>query len=168
MDLFEKQEKGKEILEGGEKVILTLKSNGKYIVEVTQGMIKVTQKGAMNAINKGLVGTKTFSIKNISGVQFKSPGMTTGYIQFVLVGSRENKGGVFGAVKDENTITFSKKEAHLMNELKDFIEYSIENPTTNHNISHEYNDLRKLKELLDEGLITEEEFTTKKKQILGL
>lgn len=31
-----------------------------------------------------------------------------------------------------------------------------------------YNDLKELKELLDEGIITEEEFNAKKKQLLGL
>ena len=168
MDLFEKKEKGKEILDGGERVVLSLKSNGKYTIEVTKGAIKVTQKGLLNTITKGLVGAKTFSVKNLSGVQYKAPGMTTGYIQFVLIGSNETKSGVFGAVKDENTILFTKKEESLIRELKEFIEYSIENPNSQKKEESGFSDLHKLKELLDDGIITEEEFAVKKKQILGL
>lgn len=168
MDLFEKEEKGKEILDGGKRVILTLKSNGKYTVEVTSGAIKVTQKGALNVLNKGLVGTKTFSINRLSGVQLKDPGMTTGYLQFILMGSSEGKGGVFNAVQDENTITFSKKEKNLIHELKDFIDYAIENANNQGKDAPDLNDIRKLKNLLDDGIITEEEFAVKKKQILGL
>ena len=167
MDLFEKKEKGKEILDGGKRVVLTFKSNGKYNVEVTHGAIKVTQKGALNMINRGLVGTKTFSINRLSGIQLKDPGMTTGYLQFILIGSGEGKGGVFNAVKDENTITFGKKEKNLAHELKEYVDYMIENPQSQ-SVHSELDDLHKLKALLDEGVITEEEFKTKKKQILGL
>jgi hypothetical protein len=168
MDLFEKEEKGKEILDGGKRVILTLKSNGKYTVEVTSGAIKVTQKGALNVLNKGLVGTKTFSINRLSGVQLKDPGMTTGYLQFILMGSSEGKGGVFNAVQDENTITFSKKEKNLIHELKDFIDYAIENPNNREKDAPDLDDLRKLKSLLDDGIITAKEFEAKKIKLLDL
>ena len=45
MDLFTKKEKGKEILDNERKVIINLKSNGKFEIEVTQSMIKVSPKG---------------------------------------------------------------------------------------------------------------------------
>lgn len=35
-------------------------------------------------------------------------------------------------------------------------------------VDNGYNDLEKLKELYDKGVITEEEFTEKKKQVLGI
>lgn len=168
MDLFEKEEKRKEILDNGNKVILTLKSNGKYIVEVSHKSIKVSQKGVRNSINRGLVGTKTFSINRLSGVQYKKPGFTTGYLQFILMGSGENKRGVFGAVSDENSIVFSKKEDGLIRELKEFIEYAIENPDQESNKRSDLSDLEQIKHLMDEGIITQEEFIAKKKQILGL
>lgn len=167
MDLFEKKEKQKEILDGGKKVVLTIKSKGKYIVEITHGTIKVTQKGVMNALTKGIVGSKTFSINRLSGVQYKKPGFLTGYLQFILMGSGEGKGGVNNAVTDENTILFAtKNEDILMRELKEFIEYSIESPEGKP--STDLSDLKKLKDLLDDGIITQDEFAAKKKQILGL
>lgn len=69
MDLFAKEEKGKEILNDGNTVIIHLKSNGKFDIEITNDTIKVTPKGFSNAVNKGLVGTKTYAIQNLSGVQ---------------------------------------------------------------------------------------------------
>lgn len=167
MDLFEKEEKRKEILDGGSRVILNLKSNGKYTVEITRKSVKVTQKGVSNVLTKGIVGTKTFALNRMSGVQYKKPGMTTGYLQFIVIGSGENKRGVFGAVQDENSITFTKKEDGLIRELKEFIDYAIENPESQSN-GNNLDDLQKLKNLLDSGAITSEEFSAKKTQILGL
>lgn len=165
MDLFTKKEKGKEILDNGRKVIINLKSNGKFEIEVTQSMIKVFPKGFINAVNKGLVGQKTYKIENLTGVQYKKPGLTTGYIQFVLMGSRESKRGVTGAVHDENSITFSnKKEALLMLELKEFVENKMQTKNSNFSTADE---LLKLKQLLDSGVITEKEFEAEKRKILG-
>ena len=43
-------------------------------------------------------------------------------MQIVLIGGRDARNGVSGAVKDENSITFSKKEDHLILEIKEYIE----------------------------------------------
>ena len=44
----------------------------------------------------------------------------------------------------------------------------IENESIFSEASEQVNELRKWKELLDDGVITEEEFNQKKKQLLGL
>ena len=168
-NLFTCEEKGKEIISYGEKVVLNLKSNGKYVITVTQDYITILQKGVMNALNRGFTGEKTFMFKNMSGVQYKSPGITTGYLQLILIGSRESKGGVTGAVKDENTILFSKKENSLILELKEFIEYKMtHSDNTPQHSNSELDEIRKLKELFDEGIISRDEFEIKKKQLLGI
>ena len=169
-ELFKKKEKGKEIVIPGEKVILNLKSNGKYIVTVTRDSVSILAKGFMNAVNKGITGEKQFFFKNMSGIQYKEPGFTTGYMQFILIGSQESKRGVSGAVKDENTILFLKKEQHLMLELKNFIEYRLVqiNERPSNNSSNSVDEIRKFKQLLDDGIITQEEFDAKKRQLLGL
>lgn len=169
-DLFDKAEKGKEIASSGSEVVLHLKSNGKFEVTVTRNSVSIQQKGALNALNRGFTGEKKFMLKNISGLQYKEAGFTTGYLQLILIGSSESKRGVTGAVKDENTILFAKKEQHLIEELKEYIEYVISTeetgqPSSNNSAADE---IRKYKELLDDGIITQEEFDIKKKQLLGL
>lgn len=168
--LFTKQESGKEIISKN-KVILNLKSNCKYTITVTDDYVSIEQKGIMNTLNRGITGSKTFMFKNMSGLQYKKSGMTTGYLQLILVGSMESKGGVMSAVKDENTILFAKKEEHLILELKEYIEYKMSHIDKPHENTYDhllYNELKDLKSLLDDGIITQSEFNEKKKQILGL
>lgn len=171
MKLFTNSVPGKEIL-GNECVILSLKSNGKYTIEVDSNCVKITQKGVKNMLNKGLSGTKTYPFSSLTSIQFKEPGFTTGYLQFVLMGSVENKHGVSGAIKDENTILFTKKELPLILELKEYIEFKINNKVISNNIVSstltEVDEILKYKKLLDQGILTQEEFDAKKKQLLGL
>lgn len=103
-----------------------------------------------------------------SGVQYKKPGFTTGYLQIVLIGGRDARNGVSGAVKDENSITFSKKEDHLILEIKEYIENYIHERSAGSATASNLDEIRKLKELLDIGAITDEEFEAKKAQLLNI
>ena len=145
------------------------KSNGKYEVVVDNGYLRWTSKGMLNFVNKGSKGEKSVPIKSISAVQIKEPRLTTGYIQFAYSGASESKGGVFDAVKDENTITFNnKKDLAQAKDLKTLIE-SLQNEGSQSTAqSSGADELLKFKELLDAGAITEEEYEAKKKQILGM
>ena len=84
------------------------------------------------------------------------------------MGSRESKRGVTGAVHDENSITFSnKKEALLMLELKEFVENKMNSIQTKNSNFSTADELLKLKQLLDSGVINEKEFEAEKRKILG-
>ena len=145
------------------------KSNGKYEVVVDNGYLRWTSKGMLNFVNKGSKGEKSVPIKSISAVQIKEPRLTTGYIQFAYSGASESKGGVFDAVKDENTITFNnKKELAQAKELKTLIESLQNEGSQSTTQSSGADELLKFKELLDAGAITGEEYEAKKKQILGM
>lgn len=168
MDLFTRADKQKEIL-GADAAIIHLKSNGKFDVTIHGNFLKVEPRGFANAINKGLTGEKTYDLNNVSGVQYKKPGMTTGYLQIILIGGRDAHGGVLGAVKDENSITFSKKEDHLILQIKEYIENYIHSRSVSSTpAASGLDEIRKLKELLDIGAITQEEFEAKKSQLLKL
>ena len=171
LPLLTKEEAGKEILEYGQHAILSLKSDGKYVIEVSHEAISVTSSGALNLMNKGNVGTKTYPMKKITGVQYKEPKFTAGYFSILMSGTKDSMGGVFGAVKDENSILFTQKESNLILELKEFIEYKINhtNDSTSATATVSVADeIMKFKQLLDSGVITEEEFEAKKTQLLGL
>lgn len=47
----------------------------------------------------------------------KAGALTNGYIQFVILGSRESKGGLMAATQDENTVMFAKKEQKMADEI---------------------------------------------------
>ncbi|WP_147606633.1 DUF4429 domain-containing protein [Enterococcus sp. DA9] len=152
-----------------EKEIL-IKSPGKTLIKVTDDSISIIRKGFINLVNQGIKGEKTIPFKNISAVQLKKPGMSNGYIQFTLLGGNESRGGILAATKDENTVMFTKKYWTEMENLKKYIEKQqsiLDNNSKETQISSA-DEIKKYKELLDEGIINQEEFDFKKKELLGL
>lgn len=150
-----------------------IKSPNKVFIKVTGKAITITRKGLVSLANHGLKGDKTIPLKSITSVQIKKPGFTNGYIQFGVLGSVENKGGIFAATQDENTIVFAKKHYEDMLELEEYINSYIsgDSSTTVGNTPVEKSPVEKikeLKELLDMEIITQEEFDIKKKELLNI
>ena len=68
-------------------------------------------------------------------------------------------------------VNFNKSQKNAFYELKSILERKLEENTTVTQKSfsnNSLNDLEKLADLKNKGIITEEEFQAKKKQILGL
>ncbi|PDY25830.1 hypothetical protein COM83_02690 [Bacillus cereus] len=146
------------------------KSAGKSIITIEGNFIRIKRKGALNFFNHGLDGEKTIDINNLTGIQVKKAGFTNGYIQFIFLGSQESKKGVFAATQDENTVMFAKKEQKMADEIKEYIEGFLANkskPQVAATVSGA-DEILKYKELLEQGILTEEEFQAKKKQLLGI
>ncbi len=155
-----------------DKVRYTLKGqNGQLYVY--DDKIEITRKGFFALVYQGLKGTKTIPISEIRSIQVKSCGLTVGYIQFGVSGGVENRGGVQAAHSDENTVTFSNYSANQQaKDIKNYIENIIvKNENQQKNIIQSISnadEIKKYKELLDEGIITQEEFDVKKRQLLGI
>lgn len=138
--------------------------------------ITISRKGMINTINHGLKGEKTIPYSSITATQIKKPGFTTGYLQLSIAGGKESTGGLQDALKDENTILFkTKKEHEVMIQLKEYIDAKILNRNTPQpqvqNIVQEKSaaeQVKEMKELLDMGILTEEEFDQKKRELLNL
>lgn len=120
-------------------------------------------------------GEKEIRINNITSIQVKKPGMMAGFIQFGFSGGSEQKGrSVFDAAKDENTIMCnSKGQYEDFLKAKELIEeYQTQSSNSGGNTyiqeTSVADEIKKFASLRDEGLITEEEFNAKKKQLLGL
>ena len=99
--------------------------------------------------------------------------MTIGYIQFVLIGSQESKGGLQSAMRDENTVCFdggfnTERTNQEAREIKEYIENYIHERSAGSATASNLDEIRKLKELLDIGAITDEEFEAKKAQLLNI
>lgn len=91
-----------------------------------KGYVEIKRKGFMAFATQGLKGNKKIAINQISAVQFKPCGMfSNGYIQFSFIGGRESKAGLFGAVQDENSVMFNKKQQSIFEEIKEKIENKI-------------------------------------------
>lgn len=117
-------------------------------------------------------GTKEIYYSNILGVQYRDAGaLIAGFIQFETATSHAKNN-----FQDENSFTFDA--AYVSNgqarEVADFVRSKIREyhkapntPTVSQTSFISVTDeLKKYKELLDEGVITQEEFDTQKARIL--
>jgi len=161
-----------------------------------------------NRLNQGYKGDKKIAIGQISAVQFKSvgaygkgvaekindlPGLgalnrklgntagATGYIEFVIAGSSENKGrallgGLQAMAKNENAVMFGPEQESAFIELRDFIENKIRERYTAQPAQPEASagapdiatQITSLKQLFDSGILSEEEFQQAKAKVLGI
>lgn len=143
--------------------------NGTIILTDTGVVIKRGAKGFL--LGGGMLrGDKTIPYGSIVAVQCKKAGIMSGYLQLSLRGGSEAKSGVNEAVKDENTVTFQANKNKMFLELKELIEQKMHQYSQGGQVSNstQVNDLEKLARLKEKGIITDEEFTAKKKQLLGL
>lgn len=127
-----------------------------------------------NIIVGGSSGDKKILFADLTAVQFREPaGYSVGYMQFIYPGSSESKANVLDAINDENSIPFQPSELENAQAIYNYIE------ERRHDLSARRNgqvvqqlssadEIKKYKELLDSGIITQEEFDAKKKQLLGL
>ncbi len=142
------------------------------LLEVFEDSLKITPKGVLGFLNKGLKGTKEIPFHSIVAIQFKEAGtLLSGYIQFTIPGGNESRGGLLAAQQDENTFMFAeKKNNKLAIEIKTYIETTmrklrtpqVSSPSTN--LSDE---LQKLAGLKEQGILSDEEFQAAKKRLIG-
>jgi hypothetical protein len=137
--------------------------NGTLVLTHTGVEIKRGLKGILLGGGK-LRGDKTIPYKSIVAVQLKKSGLTAGYIQITLTGGSEAKGGLFQSTTDENSVNFYSSGNSKFEEAKRIIEQHINSERS----PNSYQDLEKLAELKEKGIISAEEFDAKKKQVLGI
>jgi hypothetical protein len=154
-------------------------------------------------MQQGYKGEKRIAIAQISAVQFKAvgafgawndkinnaiPGIralnkatgsqagATGYIEFVVIGSSESKGGLSSMASNENAVTFGLSHEQSFTEIREFVETKIRERYTNQPAPvaataapiDVVSQLTSLKQLLDSGVLSEEEFQKSKAKILGI
>lgn len=142
--------------------------------------ITITRKGflARTTIGKG---EKRLHIVQIAAIQWKPAGpLVNGFIQFTLPGGNERR-SAFGAqttsaARDENSVIFTRKQQPEFEKLRTAIDQAIAAqhaapgqglPTTVEGLQTVTDELVKLGELHEKGLITTEEFNQQKNRILG-
>ncbi|MGV0921851.1 NINE protein [Empedobacter falsenii] len=105
---------------------LTIKGVGGQIT-LTSKRVIIKRQGLLAKSGHGYKGNKEIPMKNITAIQFKSPGsLTNGYIQFSILGGLESKGGIFDATTDENSVMFTKAQESNFNEIKRYIDAFID------------------------------------------
>jgi len=142
-------------------------------IDLLEDRIKIRRKGGLAFLSQGLKGDKDILISQISSIQFKNAGaLTNGYIQFAFLGGFESKGALFAAVTDENTVMFKRgNQQRSFETLKEQIEAAQKRLSASGSaqpVSSNLDELQKLADLKAQGIVTEEEFEKKKRQLLDL
>lgn len=161
------------------KYLFNSLSDGKVEIIIENNKLTISRPGLISKFSHGLSGDKTILINQITAVQLKKVGFSRGYIQFIISGHEERKSGVVKGEKDENIVYFdnfgSKKNLEYNNnadEIKKYIENfnsqsQLTTPISITQQSDKYDKLKKIKELLDNGTLTQEEFEKEKQKILN-
>ncbi|MHB8203653.1 MAG: SHOCT domain-containing protein [Desulfomonilaceae bacterium] len=132
--------------------------------------VKIVKKGILTAERE-----KTFPIRNITTVDVKESSIfVEGFIRLSTGDVLPTKnalyktGGYKNPREDENAVTFRDKESYnLALNIKKYIEEYSEEHSSTATVSAA-DEIIKLKALMDDGIITLEEFNAKKKQLLGI
>ena len=136
-------------------------------LEVQEDRVIIRRSGFSSWVLMGSVGDKTIPISRLGAVQFKEPGLTNGYIQLAYSGSKEVKGGVFEAVKDENTVVFTSAQADDFRRARDLIEERMYRPAGQVSGLSVVEQIERLAALRDKGLLTDDEFNAQKSAVLA-
>lgn len=143
-------------------------------IQVYDDKVVLTVKASLGSLIAGNIsdGEKTIYFADCIGVQFKKSGFQIGYLQFETAGGiMNNKASNFF---NENTFTWdtTKQSNERMEEVANYAKERVEYYKNAKNAPvvavSPAEELKKFKELLDMGIITQEEFDAKKKQLLGL
>ena len=175
-DMNESKSKLRDVIDTASKekrmsAIYTMKGV-QDILEVFEDRVTITPKGVLGFLNKGIKGTKEIPFHSIIAVQYKEAGVVfSGYIQFTIPGGNESKGGLMAATRDENTFMFAtKKNNPLAGEIKTHIDSAVRKlriPPTNLPTTNISDELQKLVGLKEQGILSDEEFQTVKKKLIG-
>lgn len=168
-------ESGKESSSDG-ALMQMVGANG--ILTLYKDRVTIKRRGIRGALGHGFFqGEKEIMLSSITAIQLKKAGfMTVGYIQFSILGGVEARRGLNEAVEDENTVTFDSGQTKTAEAIKNKI-YELQNQARTvgngggivQNIVNEVSgadELLKYKQLLDAGVLTQEEFDRKKQDIL--
>lgn len=142
--------------------------------KIYEDKVVLSVKASLGSFITGNItdGEKTIYYSDCIGVQFKKSGLAIGYLQFETAGGiMNNKANNFF---NENTFTWdtTKQSNEHMEEVANYVRSRVDYYKHAKNApvetSSPADELKKYKELLDMGVITQDEFDAKKKQLLGL
>lgn len=133
---------------------------------VTPTTVTIRRRGVRSFLARGMGGEKEIRIDQITAVEFRrATRLLNGFIQFSFQGGREVASGVGQAARDENAVFFSYKQMPAFERAKELIDrYRAAAAPSAPDV---YDQLRRLAELRDAGVLTEAEFEDRKRALLA-
>ena len=145
-------------------------------VTLLEHRIKIERKGVLAFATYGLRGTKEILISEMTSIEYKDAGgVLSGYILFLYRGGRDVRSSVFSEdsiTNNENAIVFIKESQPAFDTLRSMLNDKLEEYRKPQQVvvqqePSRLDELKKLGELRDSGIITGEEFESEKARLLG-
>ena len=174
-------EAGERLVKGREKpaspILMDARGIDGHLVLLENG-VRIKRSDPMVFLDKGIRGDKEIPFRHIESVRLKKAGsFSTGHIRLFLLDEKGVADLESGNNQDEYRILFKSAQQSTFEEIKRAIEEKVTVAKTTspdpprqvapQSISY-IDELEKLASLKDRGIISEEEFTAKKRQILGI
>ena len=136
-------------------------------LEVYEDRVVCIGKKTFKALMMGraYTGTKEYYYCDMTSVKYVAPSSINGFLSFDFPGS-DNIEETFWFDRKKEIIKEFEKAYEYIKERIAFYKSQKNTPSIHPLSSAE--EIKKFKELLDSGIITQEEFDAKKKQLLGL
>lgn len=160
-----------------EEIIRMKGTNGTIIVH--EDRIIISRKGFVAFISQGIMGDRNYFYSDLRSIEYKKPSIfANGYIKLIIAGTNDVNAsvGILGSTlessKDPNTIilrAFNSTIPSLSEEVYKIILDKINASNKQINMSQlsPADEILKFKKLLDDNIITQEEFSIKKQELLN-
>ncbi len=138
-------------------------------LELSGESIIIRRRGVANILAVGLGGERTIVISSITSIQLKMGGFLPGYILFSYAGSKPFNGGIIEATQDPDAFIFAKKLNEQIEEFKSKVEeimHSKKAATSGNQAFSLTDELMKLADMKDKGILSETEFEAAKTKLL--
>jgi hypothetical protein len=140
-------------------------------VELWINSVRITRKGFVAwGTNRA---EKEIPLANIATVEFHPcTFLSWGYIQFIFPGGQQTKAARFGldrGITDENKVLFSKGQQPNFERFRDALQMELIRSVAGKNsteVPSKFDELEKLANLRNKGILTEEEFQREKRKLL--
>ena len=168
-------EQGQRIVRGKGQVVgpISMRAEGVNAnLLLLEDRVRIQRREEKTFLNQGFKGQKDILFSQISSVYLKkATTLGNGYIHFSLLGRDESRGP--DPTRDENTVMFRGARQPDFDKIKAAIETKMaaaRATVTRPRLStmSYIEELEQLAVLRNKGVITEEEFAAKKRQILGI
>ncbi|HEY5296461.1 MAG TPA: SHOCT domain-containing protein [Verrucomicrobiae bacterium] len=141
-------------------------------LELAVDKVIFRKRGWANALASGMNGDRTILISSITAMQLKPAGLLTpGYILFSYAGSKPFMGGVWEATQDPDTFLFGREQDDQVADFKAKVEKLMQNLNQATPVSNFppalTDEIRKLAELKQQGILSQEEFDAGKRKLLS-
>ena len=145
-------------------------------VTLLEDRIRIERKGGIAFVAYGFRGTKEVLIREMTSIEYKDAGaVLNGHILFLYRGGRDVKTSVFGdnsVASNENAVIFDRSNQAAFDTLRGMLnekmnQYNNPQQVVVQTGSSYLDELKKLGELRDAGVITPDEFDQEKAKLLS-